>query len=98
MLRLAAPRLNFVSSRFLAFSQARSFAIIHKFSETHEWIKYDTDSNLATIGITKFAIEQMGDVCYVGLPEVGQEMEKGDSVIELDSAKTAVEAYALAKG
>ena len=55
-----------------------------KFSEEHEWVS--VDGEIATIGITKFAQEQLGDVVFVDLPEVGGQVSQGGDagVVEAD--------------
>ena len=55
----------------------------------HVWIKVDGDN--ATIGITDFAQDQLGDILFVDLPEVGAEFSKGDVLTEVESSKTASE-------
>ena len=61
-----------------------------KFSETHEWLRQETDGNV-TIGITDYAQEQLGDVVYVGLPEIGSVLSVGGEATVLESVKTAGE-------
>lgn len=59
---------------------------------THEWVKF-TDETTALVGITDFAQEQLGDIVFVELPEVGQEVVKGDQVAEVESVKTVSDIY-----
>jgi len=61
-----------------------------KFTEDHEWIRLEED-NTATIGITDYAQEQLGDVVYVELPEVGRELGKDDHAAVVESVKAAGE-------
>lgn len=61
-----------------------------KFTEDHEWIRLEED-NTATIGITDYAQEQLGDVVYVELPEVGRELGKDDEAVVVESVKAAGE-------
>jgi len=68
----------------------------HKFSEDHEWILVDGDSG--TVGITNFAQEQLGDIVFVELPEVGKELTKGDEAAVIESVKAASELYAIVGG
>ncbi len=57
-----------------------------KYTPTHEWVRVDGD--VATVGISWFAQDQLGDVVYVDLPEVGRAVSKGESVAEIESTKT----------
>lgn len=59
-----------------------------RFSEDHEWARLDDDST-ATIGITDFAQNQLGDVVYVELPEVGREVTQGEEAAVIESVKAA---------
>ena len=68
-----------------------------KFSEDHEWIKL-TEGGLATAGITEFAREQLGDLVYIELPEVGDEISQGDDIGVIESVKAASELIAPVSG
>jgi len=63
-----------------------------KYTEDHEWISIDGD--IATIGITDYAQEQLGDVVFVELPDVGKTLAKGDEAAVVESVKAAGEIYA----
>lgn len=67
-----------------------------KFTEDHEWIRIDGDTG--TIGITDYAQEQLGDVVYVELPDVGRKVEKGKDMAVVESVKAASEVYAPVSG
>ena len=67
-----------------------------KFSEDHEWIRIEGDSG--TIGITDYAQEQLGDIVFVELPDVGKELAKGDEAAVIESVKAASELYAIVGG
>jgi len=67
-----------------------------KYTESHEWVRLDGD--VATIGITAFAQEQLGDVVFVDMPQVGAEVSQGDGVAEVESTKTVSDIYAPASG
>ena len=67
-----------------------------KFTEDHEWIRIEGDTG--TIGITDYAQEQLGDVVYVELPEVGRKVEKGKDMAVVESVKAASEVYAPVSG
>jgi glycine cleavage system H protein len=62
------------------------------FSEEHEWVSVDGD--IATVGITDFAQEQLGDVVYVELPETGRTVSAGEETAVVESVKAASEIYA----
>ncbi len=67
-----------------------------KFSEDHEWIVVEGD--VGTVGISNYAQEQLGDIVYVELPEVGNMASKGDEVAVVESVKAASEIYAPVTG
>ncbi len=67
-----------------------------KFSEDHEWVQVDGD--VATLGITQYAQEQLGDVVFVELPEAGKTVAKGDEAGVVESVKAASEIYAPISG
>jgi glycine cleavage system H protein len=67
-----------------------------KFTEDHEWIRVEGDTG--TIGITDYAQEQLGDVVYVELPDVGRKVEKGKDMAVVESVKAASEVYAPVSG
>ncbi|WP_299480367.1 glycine cleavage system protein GcvH [uncultured Roseibium sp.] len=66
------------------------------YSKDHEWIA--VDQGIATIGITSYAQEQLGDVVYVELPEAGAEFAQGDEAAVVESVKAASEVYAPIDG
>ena len=67
-----------------------------KFTQEHEWIKIEGD--VASFGITAYAAEQLGDVVYVELPEVGKAIKTGDAVAVVESVKAASDVYAPVSG
>lgn len=67
-----------------------------RYSPTHEWSKLDGDT--LTVGITDFAQDQLGDVVFVELPEVGREVAAGEAVAVVESVKTASDIYAPVSG
>lgn len=67
-----------------------------RYTKDHEWVR--VDGNEATIGITAFAQEQLGDIVYVELPEVGNRVEKGKEAGVVESVKAASEVYAPVSG
>ena len=67
-----------------------------KYSEEHEWIRVEGD--VGTVGITDYAQEQMGDVVFVDLPDVGQELTKGGDAAVVESVKAASDVFAPLTG
>lgn len=66
------------------------------YSEDHEWIAVDGD--IGTVGITKYAAEQLGDVVFVEVPETGASFGKGDDMAVVESVKAASDVYAPVSG
>lgn len=62
-----------------------------KYTKDHEWVK--VEGNIATVGITTFALEQLGDVVHLELPEAGEEFDEGDSFGTVESTKTVSDLY-----
>lgn len=66
------------------------------FTEDHEWIRVEGD--VATVGITDYAQEQLGDLVYVELPETGRSLTKGETAVVVESVKAASDVYAPVDG
>ncbi len=66
------------------------------FTDDHEWIRVEGD--IATVGITDYAQEQLGDLVFVDLPEIGATLAKGDTAVVVESVKAASDVYAPADG
>jgi len=66
------------------------------YSEDHEWIAVEGD--IGTVGITKYAAEQLGDVVFVEVPDVGAEFGKDDDMAVVESVKAASDVYAPVSG
>ncbi|MEN9206464.1 MAG: glycine cleavage system protein GcvH [Thermostichales cyanobacterium BF4_bins_65] len=64
--------------------------------DSHEYIRLE--DGVATIGITAYAVDQLGDIVYVGLPEEGTTLTKGDSFGTVESVKAVEELYAPVSG
>ena len=62
-----------------------------KFTEDHEWL--NLADGVATVGITNHAVEQLGDLVFVELPQVGTKLSKGDVAATVESVKAASEVY-----
>lgn len=63
-----------------------------RYTDEHEWVELDGD--IATVGITDYAQQQLGDLVYVELPEVGKTLSGGDECATVESVKAASEVYA----
>ncbi|MBO6045110.1 MAG: glycine cleavage system protein GcvH [Bacteroidales bacterium] len=66
------------------------------YSDSHEWVMVDGD--IAIIGVTDFAQAEMGDITYVDLPEVDDEVSKGEDFGALESVKASSELYSPVSG
>jgi glycine cleavage system H protein len=67
-----------------------------RYTKEHEYIRVEGDTGV--VGITDYAQEQLGDVVYVELPEVGKTVTKGDEAAVVESVKAASEIYAPVSG
>ena len=66
------------------------------FTDEHEWLA--VDGGVATVGITDYAQEQLGDLVFVDLPEAGRTLAKGDTAVVVESVKAASDVYAPVDG
>ena len=67
-----------------------------RFTKDHEWIAAEGD--IATVGITAYAADQMGDVVFVELPDVGRSIKAGDAFAVVESVKAASDVYSPVAG
>jgi len=67
-----------------------------KYTKEHEWIRLDGE--IATVGITPYAQEKLGELVYVELPSVGAKLDQGGVAATVESVKAASEVYAPASG
>ena len=67
------------------------------YTEEHEWLRKEEDGSV-TIGITGHAQEALGDLVFVELPEVGQDLDAGDEMAVVESVKAASDVYAPVAG
>jgi glycine cleavage system H protein len=67
-----------------------------RFAETHEWVK--TEGDTATVGISEYAQSQLGDVIYLELPSVGQQLDAGARLGVIESVKAASDLYSPVGG
>jgi glycine cleavage system H protein len=67
-----------------------------RFAQTHEWVSLD--GKTATIGISEFAVKELTDLVFIQLPEVGRQLEAGDTFGEVESVKAVSDLYAPLSG
>lgn len=67
-----------------------------RFAKTHEWVAVDGD--IATIGISEFAVKLLTDIVYLSLPAVGKKFSPGESMGEIESVKAVSDVYAPIRG
>ena len=67
-----------------------------RYAATHEWAKLE--DGVLTLGITDHAVEALGDIVFIDLPEPGTELSKGDTACEIESVKAVGEVYAPVDG
>lgn len=68
-----------------------------RYAETHEWVDLG-DDGIATVGISAFAIEQLNDLVYMDLPEIGKTVAAGDEFGEVESVKAVSPLYSPVAG
>ena len=69
-----------------------------RYTEDHEWVRFDADAGLATIGITDFAQGELGDVVFLELPAPGTKVEAKGSCGTIEAVKTVADLYAPLEG
>ncbi|WP_309497829.1 glycine cleavage system protein GcvH [Sulfurovum sp.] len=67
-----------------------------KYNEEHEWVEVNGD--IATVGVSTYAVEQLGDITFFELPEMDAEVSMGDSVAFVESVKAASDVYTPISG
>ena len=67
-----------------------------KYSESHEWVK--VEGNVAVVGVSDFAQKEMGDITYVDMPDVDDEVTKGEEFGALESVKAASDLFSPVSG
>jgi len=67
-----------------------------RFTKDHEWV--ELDGEVAIVGVTAYAAEQLGDVVFVETPEVGKTVKAGDNFAVVESVKAASDVYAPVSG
>ncbi|MVA75790.1 glycine cleavage system protein GcvH [Auraticoccus sp. F435] len=68
-----------------------------RYTSDHEWVRAG-NANVVRVGITDYAAEQLGDIVFVSLPEVGESVEAGDACGELESTKSVSDVFAPLPG
>ena len=86
-LHLAHPQIG------LFQNQLRCFAVLRRYSKSHEWLDYDTETKKGKVGITKYAANALGDIVHVDLPSNGASFTQGESICAIESVKTAADVY-----
>ena len=61
-----------------------------RYSEEHVWVAID-DDGVALVGISDYAQEQLGDIVYVQLPDIGRDIEQSEDAVMIESVKTTAE-------
>ena len=67
-----------------------------KYNEEHEWVEVEGD--IGTVGISKYAVSQLGDITFLELPEIDDDTKQGDSVAFIESVKAASDIYSPVSG
>lgn len=69
-----------------------------KFTKDHEWIRPEGDADIVTVGITQYAADELGELVFIELPDVGASFEMGGEAATVESVKAASEVYAPVSG
>ena len=69
-----------------------------RYLETHEWARREKDSGIITVGLTDYAIEQLGDIVFIELPAVGERVVKESEFCTIESVKAASDLYTPVSG
>jgi glycine cleavage system H protein len=71
-----------------------------RYAKTHEWVQLDLegDGKIATVGLSKFAVEALTDLVYIELPKVGAAVKAGESFAEIESVKAVSDIYSPVTG
>jgi len=67
-----------------------------KYTPEHEWVQMDGD--IGTVGVTDFAANELGDIVFVELPEVGSEFSQGDTIGTIESVKAVADLFLPVSG
>jgi glycine cleavage system H protein len=80
----------------LDHTELNIMAALIRYTKDHEWVRVEGD--VATVGITTYAAEQLGDVVFVELPAVGRKVAKGEGAAVVESVKAASDVYSPVTG
>ena len=69
-----------------------------RYTKTHEWAKREEDSDIITVGLTDYAVEQLGDIVFLELPVVGERVTKESEFCTIESVKAASDLYSPVSG
>lgn len=69
-----------------------------RYTEEHEWARYDQANEVATIGVTDFAQSELGDIVFLELPTVGDTVKAGNTIGTIEAVKTVADLYAPVSG
>ena len=69
-----------------------------RFSKEHEWVQFEADSNVVTIGITDFASGELGDIVFIEFPEEGQEVKAMEPMGTIEAVKTVADLFSPVTG
>ncbi|WFD45228.1 glycine cleavage system H-protein subunit [Malassezia psittaci] len=93
------PRMASRMMPVRSFQTSRVGAAIKTlYTVEHEWVRYDDESNIGTIGITNHAQDSLGDVVYIELPPLELEAARGDQIGSIESVKAASDIYSPVSG
>ena len=67
-----------------------------KYTKSHEWLR--TEDGLSVVGLTKFAVDALGDIVFIGLPEAGDEVKAGVSFADVESVKAVSDVFSPMSG
>eukprot|EP01083_Nonionella_stella_P057801 151598_1 len=84
--------------RSLVLKPFRYFSSDLRFSKDHEWVRIDSDRANVTLGITEHAQNELGEIVYVELPEVGTDVDSGEVFGSVESVKAANDLYSPVSG
>ena len=79
-------------------SVARRFAVVKLFTETHEWVRLDEEKKTAVIGISKESADHLGQILFVSLPGIGDEVKVEDELCDIESVKAAAKVFSPVNG
>lgn len=69
-----------------------------RYAKTHEWVDLEVSSGIATVGISRFAIEALTDLVFIELPAVGRQLKAGEAFGEIESVKAVSDLYSPVSG